>query len=138
MKFISSKVHGIVDYMFGALLIASPWLFGFADVYSARWVAVAMGAMAIVYSLLTRYELGVWRKIPFRVHLWLDYMSGALLALSPWFFGFADEVKIPHVVFGIMEILVPLFTQKHANVPGEDIATSDTYAPAHGTRSHNP
>ena len=31
MRIISTRVHGVVDYVGGALLVVSPWLFGFAD-----------------------------------------------------------------------------------------------------------
>jgi hypothetical protein len=44
-----------------------------------------------------------------RVHLVVDFLSGALLAASPWLFGFANEPSnawAPHVVVGLMEILV--------------------------------
>jgi len=32
MRFIPTKVHGILDYVVGVALIAAPWLFGFANV----------------------------------------------------------------------------------------------------------
>jgi hypothetical protein len=34
-----------------------------------------------------------------------------LLASSPWFFGFADQVYMPHLIFGILEIMVVLLTK---------------------------
>jgi hypothetical protein len=30
MKVISTRTHGIMDYLMGVLLIASPWLFKFS------------------------------------------------------------------------------------------------------------
>lgn len=30
MRFIPTKIHGVLDYIAGLALIAAPWLFGFA------------------------------------------------------------------------------------------------------------
>jgi hypothetical protein len=30
MRFIPTRIHGMMDYAMGLLLIAAPWLFGFA------------------------------------------------------------------------------------------------------------
>jgi hypothetical protein len=110
MKFISTKVHGVLDYMMGILLIASPWIFGFADGGMQTWTPIVLGLMAIIYSLMTDYELGLSDNIRMRTHLILDFMSGLLLAASPWLFGFAEEVYLPHLILGIAEIGAAMFT----------------------------
>jgi len=104
MKIISTKVHGVLDYLVGALLIASPWLFDFARGGAETWVPVILGASAILYSLLTDYELGVSKKITMKTHLGLDAMSGVFLAISPWLFGFNEFVYLPHLILGILEL----------------------------------
>ena len=70
---------------------------------------------------MTDYELGVMRVIPMPVHLGIDIASGALLALSPWLFGFADRVFWPHLVVGIFEIGAGL-TTRTAPEKGADVA----------------
>ena len=50
--------------------------------------------------------------LPFGGHLMLDVGSGILLTASPWLFGFADRVWIPHVVFGLFEIAPSLMTRR--------------------------
>ena len=99
-----------MDYLVGVLLIASPWLFDFARGGAETWVPVVLGAGAIVYSLLTNYELGAYKTLSMRAHLNLDLVSGIFLAASPWIFGFRDFVYLPHLVFGATEILVVLLT----------------------------
>jgi hypothetical protein len=111
MRFIPTRVHGILDYLMGLLLIAAPWILDFADGGAAQWVPVILGAGVILYSLLTRYELGVVKAISMPVHLGLDVMGGIFLAASPWLFGFADFIWWPHVVFGVLEIVVGLTTK---------------------------
>jgi hypothetical protein len=109
---IPTRIHGVIDYVVGALLIVAPYLFGFADGSAAQWVPQLLGVAALVYSLLTDYELGAMRVIPMPAHLGLDIGSGILLAASPWLFGFADRIWWPHVVVGVMEIVIPLMTQR--------------------------
>ena len=112
MRFIPTKIHGYMDYMMGLLLIASPWLFDFADGGAKQWIPVILGASAIIYSLMTDYELGASRTISMPTHLTLDLVSGIFLAVSPWLFGFADEVYLPHLVLGIIEIGAALTTKR--------------------------
>ncbi len=112
MRFIPTKIHGMMDYLMGALLIVAPWLFGFARGGAETWLPVILGAGVVAYSLLTDYELGVVRKINMRTHLMLDTLGGALLAVSPWLFGFAAFVWVPHLVLGLIEIGTALMTER--------------------------
>jgi hypothetical protein len=110
MRFIPTRTHGVIDYLMGALLILAPYLLGFADGTAAQWIPQVVGAALIGASLLTDYELGVVRVIPMPVHLFLDVAVGALLAVSPWLFGFADRVAWPHLILGLLEIGMGLTT----------------------------
>lgn len=74
-----------------------------------------LGVGALVYSLLTDYELGVARVINMKMHLGTGYFIRALLALSPWLFRFSDVVYMPHLILGLVEIGAGLLTR---NVPG--------------------
>lgn len=114
MRFISTKVHGYLDYIMGILLIASPWLFDFYRGGAESWVPIILGAGVILYSLFTDYELSMSKAIPMSTHLTMDVAGGVLLAASPWLFGFADYVWVPHVVFGIGEIGAGLMTKTHS------------------------
>ena len=111
LRFIPTRVHGMLDYGVGALLIVVPYLLGFADGTAAQWVPQFLGLVAIGGALMTDYELGVMRVIPMPVHLGIDIASGVLLAVSPWLFGFADRVFWPHLVVGVMEIGAGLTTR---------------------------
>ncbi len=107
---LPTRVHGMLDYLMGVLLAASPWVLGFGRGGAETWVPVALGAGLVVYSLLTDYELGAVRRLPMTVHLWLDGIAGVLLAASPWMLGFDHQVWIPHVAFGVAEAAAALVT----------------------------
>ncbi|MFC7739482.1 SPW repeat protein [Roseomonas sp. GCM10028921] len=111
MRFVSTRVHGTLDYLSGIVLIVLPWLLGFADGRAAQWVPVAVGVILLVSSLLTDYELSIANIVPMPVHLGLDFLAGVLLVASPWVFGFSDRVWLPHVVFGAFEIIASLVTR---------------------------
>lgn len=124
MKFIPTKVHGILDYIVGVALIFAPQIFGFEEVGGAAVaVPVILGVGLIIYSLLTKYEWGLVKVINMRYHLTIDLIAAALLTLSPFLFGFADEEPnawLPHVVVGITVILVVLFSQTQPRTAVEE------------------
>lgn len=109
---ISSKTHAILDYLVGLLLMAAPWLLGFADDTAATVIPVALGASTLVYSLFTNYEYALARMIPYRVHLTIDMIAGIVLLASPWLFGFSDRIYLPHVILGAFEIVAVLLSRK--------------------------
>ena len=111
MRFVPTRVHGALDYMTAGALIAAPSLLGFRKRGMQTWLPMALGVGTIGYSLLTDYELGLFKIIPMPMHLALDAANGALLAGSPWLFGFAEEASAPHLGLGIFEIVVTACSQ---------------------------
>lgn len=105
MRIIPTRIHGILDYVVGLLLIASPWIFDFAREGAETWIPVILGVSTILYSLFTNYELGISGKISMKTHLGIDLFSGIFLAVSPWLFGFNDYVYLPHVILGLTEVI---------------------------------
>jgi hypothetical protein len=115
-KFIPTKVHGALDYIVGIALILAPWLFAFSDRGGAAVaIPVILGIGLIVYSIFTKYEWGLVKVLSMPYHLIIDLLAAALLAFSPFIFGFYDanalNVWVPHVVVGIAVILVVFFSQ---------------------------
>jgi hypothetical protein len=123
MRFIPTRVHGVLDYLMGIVLIASPWIFDFDDGGAKTWVPVILGAGVIAYSLITKYELGLVGVLAMPVHLILDLASGLLLAVSPWLFGFADEIWEPHLILGVLEIGAALMTRTRPT--RDEVGTSE-------------
>lgn len=114
MGLINSKVHGVLDYAAGLLMLVMPWLFGFHRGGSESWVPLNIGIYLIIYSLLTNYELGWFKGITVKWHLRLDIAAGLILAASPWIFGFHLFVYMPHLVVGLALVLVAMLTDRKA------------------------
>jgi hypothetical protein len=115
MRAVPTSLHAGLDYIVGVILIASPWIFGFADDSSAaKWIAVIAGLAMLGMSAITDYEGGVLaRAIPMRGHLMTDAVLGLFLAICPWLFGFGDEganAWLPFVIIGLGEIGIAAIT----------------------------
>ncbi len=113
---ITSRMHGMLDYPAGLLLIASPWIFGFSDEGAAATIPVVIGIVVLLQSLITDYELSVANVLPLKMHLSLDVVAGVFLALSPLLFGFADQgtnAWLPHVLFGLGLVGAGFMTREH-------------------------
>ena len=111
MRFVPTRVHGIADWLMGALLVALPCLLGLDRSGPEAWVPMTLGAAALLVTFFTDHELGVVRRIPMPAHLAVDGAAGALLAASPWLFGFADRVWLPHLVLGLTELAAAFVTR---------------------------
>jgi hypothetical protein len=114
MKHISSHTHGILDYATGILLILAPNLFGFNGAGVAAIIARIFGVVFIVQAQFTNFELGTFHLIPLRVHLFTDYLLSALLAASPWIFGFYKSpanIWVPHLVIGCIAFVITSMTR---------------------------
>ncbi len=118
MRFIPTRIHGMADYASGLLLLAAPYVFGFADGTAAQYVPMILGAGILAMSLLTDYELSLSRVIPMPMHLVVDAAGGLLLAASPWLFGFADRVYWPHLIIGLLEVGAALMTRTTPDTAG--------------------
>ena len=118
MRFIPTRIHGMIDYATGLLLIVAPYLFGFANGGAAQWLPMILGIGIVLMSLMTDYELSLTRLIPMPAHLAVDGIGGLLLLASPWLFGFADQVRWPHVIVGLLEIGAALTTRTTPDTAG--------------------
>src|SRR5690606_16400385 len=107
MRFLSAKVHTIIGLVVGVALLVAPNIFGFAENEAASLIARIIGAVILVSELVTTSRFSLLKLVPMRVHLFMDYLVGLVLALSPWLFGFADteaNVWVPHLVVGLLVI----------------------------------
>jgi hypothetical protein len=131
MRFLPTRIHGLMDYAMGALLAIIPFAFRFPAPWPA-YIPIGLGVGAIVYSLMTDYELGAFPVIDMRAHLMLDAASGLFLLASPWLFGFASVLWMPHVILGAIEIGAALVTK---TVPAHGPARSSPSTTAAGIGS---
>jgi hypothetical protein len=109
---LPAVVHGLLDYVFGALLIAAPFLFGF-DAAAATATAVAIGLALLVVAACTELPTGIVHTVPRALHAILDYVFALALVASPFVLGFTDDgTATPTLIaFGVLELLHTLATR---------------------------
>jgi len=117
---ISLKTHNILDYVIAVVLMACPWIFGFADVIAARNVFLILGIALAVYSLFTNYYYSIAKVIPLGVHMTLDVLTGVVLMLAPSIFMYRDQLTagqyIIHFILGAGTILMVALTRERTEV----------------------
>ena len=118
-----------MDYLYGIVLIALPWSLGFSQYSGALWVMFMLGIVTIIFSLLTRYEMGYVGLISMKKHLWFDLLMGIFLLASPWLLGFADHVYLPHVVMGSISVVVALISSQNPTTTNGPQLTPDRQQP---------
>jgi len=110
MRFLPTKVHGLIDYLWGALAFATPWALGFAS-GAEGFLLMFFGIGAWLYSFATDYEWGVIPVLTVPLHLAVDGLGGAFLMAAPWLFGFSDRVVWPYLAFGGFSVVASLITR---------------------------
>jgi hypothetical protein len=114
MRFIPTRVHGAVDQVLGPALIVAPTILRLGRMSPEGIVARAIGGAESVYSNLTDYELSAKKVVPMRIHLALDAVGGAALALVPQLTGARRRGKkhwVPHLAIGALEVGMAALTK---------------------------
>lgn len=114
VKLFSTKAHGALDYLTAGTLVALPRALGWSDDVTKWLTGMALGTTA--YSLVTRYELGLFKWLPFKGHLTLDALNGGLFCMAPLIFPKQDStVKGALVGIGLFELFVTLTSETEAS-----------------------
>jgi len=116
MEKISRKTHGIIDYLWVAIMITAPFFLGFATVIPAAACFFIAALSVFLLSLFTNYELGVWKRLPIAFHLDMDIVLGFTLVISPWLFGFYNQIFLPHIVMGAFSIVAGLTSNRNSMI----------------------
>ena len=110
MKPINTKAHGVLDYSAVVVVFVLPHLlhWGAGLTQFMTWMA----AGALLYTLLTRFELGAIKVLPVPAHLVLDFLVGAAFLVTAFtLHGEPSSARIALIVLGLLEIGAALMTQ---------------------------
>jgi hypothetical protein len=122
MRFIPTSVHGAIDHVVGPALVLAPTVLRLRRTSPEGVVARAVGGVEAFYSNITDYETSVKNVVPMPVHLALDAVGGATLALVPQLTGARRRGKkhwLPHLVLGAFEVGMAAFTKTEPPRPAE-------------------
>jgi hypothetical protein len=122
MRFIPTSVHGAVDHVVGPALVLAPTLLRLGRTSPEGLTARTVGGVEAFYSNLTDYEMSLKNVVPMKVHLALDAVGGATLALVPQLAGARKRGKkhwLPHLAIGALEIGMAALTKTEPPRPAE-------------------
>ncbi|SMO94114.1 SPW repeat domain-containing protein [Ruegeria faecimaris] len=89
LRFVTRNIHAYLDYPVAIALMALPFVLGLGQSNPmALWLSVVTGIAAFVLTVLTDHHLGIWKVLPYRVHLGVDLLVGVVFLAAPSLFGF--------------------------------------------------
>ena len=111
-------VHGIIEYVGGALLIAAPFLLSF-DSGTATALSIVVGVVVVGLAAATDGPTSLVNQIPRAAHVALDYVLVVLLIALPFLAGFSDETAPTalFIVVGVAHLMVTIGTRFRAASP---------------------
>lgn len=112
MKILSTKLHGIFDYVIGISMIATPFTIEHHFTLPSTCILVAGGAATLVNSVTTNYELGFARNVSMINHLRIDVFIAMMVCLLPVLFPF--DFYLANLVFGTLLFASSITTRRSA------------------------
>ena len=89
MKFVTKQIHAYLDYPVAIALIGLPFLLGLGSSNPLAFqLSLITGIAAFALTVLTDHQLGLIRVVPYRIHLIVDFLVGAVFVLAPFVLSF--------------------------------------------------
>lgn len=111
---ISTRTHGVLDYLTVGFALAFPRMFGASRGFTRAVTVIALGKLT--YTLFTRHELGLFKCIPMKAHLAMDALGGAALCALPWALDEENSAACAAAVgMGLFDIAAAPMTQTKAS-----------------------
>ena len=116
-RFVTKSIHAYLDYPVAIGLIAMPFLFGLGAVNPiAFWLSVVTGVAAFFLTVLTDHHLGIFRVLPYSLHLTVDGLVGAAFVIAPMVLGFTGIEYWYYMALGLTVLAVVGLHQPEDNL----------------------
>lgn len=102
-KGMSSRVHGVLDYLTAGVFLVAPAALGLAG--PAAWICYGLAVAHVLLTLLTDFPLGVSDLVPFWLHRGVEGLVGAALLVTPWALSDTFTLK-SRVFFSVVAVAV--------------------------------
>ncbi len=87
MRILNPRIHGVIDLAAVAAFALGPLLFGLGGTPAA--ISYALAIVHLLMTLLTRFPMGYWKRIPLVVHGIVELVVGIFLLILPTIAGYA-------------------------------------------------
>ncbi len=107
MRFVTKKIHSLLDYPVAIALILLPFLIGLGNSGPlAIYISVSTGVAAFVLTLLTDHQLGIYPLISYRLHLIVDFLVAIVFITVPFILSFEGLDAYYYWINGAAVLLV--------------------------------
>lgn len=86
---INSKIHGIIDYLVVIFLWVSPSLFNLPE--GTALFTYLLGGVHLSLTVLTNFEVGIFKIIPFSIHGWIELLVSISLIGVAFYLGMVES-----------------------------------------------
>ena len=109
---VSLFIHGVLEYVAAAVLIAAPFLFDF-DSDAAQAISIVAGVLVLAFAASTESPTGLAKVVPVEIHAVVDFALAVFLVAAPFLFGFRDEGTPTafFIVLGVVHLLLTIATR---------------------------
>lgn len=107
---LSSKLHGIIDYVVVVFLVASPSIFGLPE-FTACCTYILAG-IHLTLTILTDFEVGLFKVIPLKIHGIIELIVSVALVGFAFYVGDreGDLARNFYLGFGVAVFLTWLIS----------------------------
>lgn len=106
-RFVTRNIHAYLDYPVAIALMTLPFILGLGQSNPlALWLSVVTGVAAFVLTVLTDHHLGIWRVLPYKLHLTVDLLVGLTFLAAPSLLGFSGLDAVFYWVNGAAVVVV--------------------------------
>lgn len=132
--FISTTLFGYINYVLALVMMSSPWLFGFAHFGGAAFFFPFMfGWFHLLMAIFSISKAGMVGIFPIQMHCTLETITGFVFVVIPWMYGFHAKVWLPHVIMGIVLLILGIYTKNsplrnpaHQMLPEGQLGSTDS------------
>lgn len=120
------KLHAMVEPPVAIVFILAPFVLGFDDDI-AQTLSVLAGILELGLFSTTRWRVAPLKVLSLGAHAVADFVTGAILVLAPFVFGFSDETS-PTVFFVVMGVTLLAVTAATRFDPADPFAVDPVRA----------
>ena len=126
IRFVTKQIHALLDYPVALSLMVIPSLLQLGDSHPfAFWFSVGTGVVAFIMTLCTDHQLGVFRVLPYKFHLFVDLLVGIIFVVAPMSLGLAGLDAWYYWANGAAVILVVSLHKPESLFSREKLAGTD-------------
>lgn len=112
MRFVTRTIHARLDYPVALALIVLPFAIGLGHSSPmALYLSPIVGIAAFGLTVFTDHHLGVFRILPYRLHLAVDLAVGVLFLILPLALGFQGLDAFYYWINGAAVVAVILLSR---------------------------